>query len=637
MTLLALILIATTACSDETPSTQETQSQSDGQLNDGAQVNSMDASVEVADALADLREDGGSGPEPPSRVTIDLNGDGRIKILLLSSSRGIESNRPGFAVNEIALKLQTMLESDEMVDSQVLVTAQDLYRTTQLETGYGQGGDVYNWPYFCHSIMQYLVWPDGLEQRLQNLRGMTEHDWDHIIVTGDPGIVLTTPGFHALGVHELATLAAEGDAQLHILVGWTNQPDDQDRLSYAAELIQTNARFEIGLIPAAKAWWSIADTLRDSGPGHPSENGAKLAAATIVSHFLDRQIREQATGSDLDLYSAAYDAVRARRETPAASASDLGDRPFGPASISARKLHFNHTGTSSENGILRGLRWVTAQGRVALERGGDAPIHFNYGRANTEFEANKRYRIAPDEFDYSLGFPMQDHSNHGDVTMLYGLDKRRSDDENGTDLGVARKMSRDDELPHARTIPIRTLHARLRAALPDQSAYSDGWHMNHDLDKASGAFMYTLLTGHCALGDEPEDQNSPDWRAWLAHKTGFQTAWSLMTLSGHTPCLRVLPSDADSRTLRAAEPISLSVSLGTTPTTDVKISIVSNAAVQITPNEFIITPDDHLTPREVTVQSAEAMDAEMINIRTVAQSEDPAYDGVEDNWIYLVD
>ena len=89
MTLLALILSATAACSDDKPSPQETQSQADGQLNDGAQTNGMDASVDVADALADLREDGDSGPKPPSRVTIDLNGDGSIKILLLSSSRGI--------------------------------------------------------------------------------------------------------------------------------------------------------------------------------------------------------------------------------------------------------------------------------------------------------------------------------------------------------------------------------------------------------------------------------------------------------------------------------------------------------------------------------------------------------------------
>ena len=379
---LCLILILTTACADDQRSPREMQNQADSQLSDGSLMSSMDSGVDSADGLTGSTEDAGSDTEQSPRSAIDLNDDGTIKILLLGSSRGIEANRPGFAVDDIAIKLQTLLESADTVNSSVIVAAEDLYRTKQLDTGYGQGGDVYNWAYYCHSLMQYLVWPDDLEQRRQALRGLADHDWDHVIVTGDPGIILKTPGFHALGVHELATLVDEGDAQLHLLVGWTNQPDDQERLSRAADIIQANARFEIGLIPAANAWWAIPDTLRDSGPDHPSENGAKLAAATILSHFLDRPVSVGATGSDLDLYSAAFDAVQTRRESAIAGPNELGARPFAPAGISARKLHFNHTGTSSENGILRGLRWVTAQGRVALERGGNAPIHFNYGRAN---------------------------------------------------------------------------------------------------------------------------------------------------------------------------------------------------------------------------------------------------------------
>ena len=144
--------------------------------------------------------------------------------------------------------------------------------------------------------------------------------------------------------------------------------------------------------------------------------------------------------------------------------------------------------------------------------------------------------------------------------MLYGLDKRRSDDENGTDLGVARKMSRDNELPHARAIPIRTLHARLRAALPDQSAYSDGWHMNHELDKASGAFMYTLLTGHCAPGDEPEDRT-----ARLARLVSTQNRVSdrlvINDIERYTPCLEFCPPIRIAEAARSRACL-LSVSLG---------------------------------------------------------------------------
>ena len=43
----------------------------------------------------------------------------------------------------------------------------------------------------------------------------------------------------------------------------------------------------------------------------------------------------------------------------------------------------------------------------------------------------------------------------------------------------------------------------MQEAIPGQSAYGDAWHMHNDLNKAIGAYMYTLLTGLCDVGDEP--------------------------------------------------------------------------------------------------------------------------------------
>ena len=83
-------------------------------------------------------------------------------------------------------------------------------------------------------------------------------------------------------------------------------------------------------------------------------------------------------------------------------------------------------------------------------------------------------------------------------------------------------MVRNSELPYARAIPIRTLYAQLKEAIPSQSAYSDSWHMHGNLDKATGAYMYTLLTGECNLGDQPIDQNSTEWQTWMAHKIGYE-------------------------------------------------------------------------------------------------------------------
>jgi hypothetical protein len=70
---------------------------------------------------------------------------------------------------------------------------------------------------------------------------------------------------------------------------------------------------------------------------------------------------------------------------------------------------------------------------------------------------------------------------------------------------------------------------------PEQSAYRDSWHMHRDLDKASAAYMYTLLTNKCALGDEPDDDTASDWMTWRSHKIGCDTAWTVMHMDGNSP------------------------------------------------------------------------------------------------------
>ena len=130
---------------------------------------------------------------------------------------------------------------------------------------------------------------------------------------------------------------------------------------------------------------------------------------------------------------------------------------------------------------------------------------------------------------------MQDNGNHGNTSMLYGLDKRVNEANNSTDLGTALYMIRNSELPNARAIPVRTLYAQLKEAIPTQSAYSDNWHMHGNLNKAIGAYMYTLLTGDCVLGEEPTDINSNEWKLWMSHKIGYETAYNLMYLKGTIP------------------------------------------------------------------------------------------------------
>jgi hypothetical protein len=81
---------------------------------------------------------------------------------------------------------------------------------------------------------------------------------------------------------------------------------------------------------------------------------------------------------------------------------------------------------------------------------------------------------------------------------------------------------------------LRTLVAQLLEEIPGIEIYSDSWHMSGDLNKAIGAYMYTMLTSDHALEGEiePSDVTSTEWRTWKAHQIGYRTAWNLMYMEG---------------------------------------------------------------------------------------------------------
>ena len=568
-----------------------------------------------ADTAADTAADTGLAALDP-----DLDGDGTVRVLVLGSSRALDGSSE--APEALASELEALLEgfSDLSLDTEVV--AEDLYDQALVTTGYGQAGQEYDWAYHRHSLAQYYYWPDGRDARWSRLAG-GETPWDHVLLVGDPRITSAYPGFHALGVNRIAEKVTEGGAAPLLLMAWDADPS-------IAQRVADNAIVPLEVIPVAEAWSSLDATERESA------SPTALTAATLFAHLTGRSASESAHTTDPSLAEAGLTAVRDERERAPFGGLFEASSPFARCDISDRILTYNHTGTSSERGILRGLQWVLDRARVRLIPEGEPPLHFNYGRANTEFEAHKRYQVDPERFQFSLGFPMQDHSNHGDTSMLYGLDKRRDAFENGTDLGVAQKMMRDGELPTARALPVRALFARMHELIPEQSAYADGWHMNADLDKATGAFMYTLLTGHCAVDAEPTDTNSPEWRSWMAHKIGYETAWSTMHLSGRAPCLRVLPDSIDSTTVSSAEPATLTVSFQSRPRSTVSVRLeVSDDSASVSPTELVFSPDDHTTPRTITLEHSGTA-AQTILLTATTQSDDPAFDGVVDRWTYGV-
>jgi hypothetical protein len=487
-------------------------------------------------------------PKIPKDELADINKDGVLNILLLGSSKSIQryssfSNTGAhpFSTQSTAEELQNILLADPEISVGVYVESEDIYTSKQVATGVGQGGSANNLTYHRHSLMQYYYWPEGLDNRNQNLSGNNAKDWDYVVIAADPYIVATTPGYYSLGVDKIASKVAEGNAKPLLLMMWPKQPiegvsiDHFEEFTYRAS---DGAKVEISTVPAGLAWKNLSAQQQATGSTHPTANGAYVAAASIYSHIFD----QSAATSDYEYNNAiayiALSTIKQEANKQHYSGTSNFISPFMACNIDDMQLNYTHTGSSSENGIKAGLNWVFSKSDATLVRNGTPPVNFNYGRANSNFEANKRYKIDASKSNFSFGFPMQDNSigGIGDISMQYGLDKRSSFTENDTDLGTASFMIKNAELPLARAVPIRTLLVQMKEVIPGHPAYSDSWHMHRNLDKAVGGYMYTILTGDCALGTQPSDQTSAAWKTWMSHKIGYETAWKVMTMKTAPEC-----------------------------------------------------------------------------------------------------
>lgn len=487
---------------------------------------------------------------------LDFNGDGEINIMVIGTNNAINGGEE-FSPDQIAAELQNILAADPAITLNVNVVAEDVYRSKIVTLGLGGNGTEFNWRHYSHSLTQYYYWPEGLDARMDNLSGNGSVDWDYVVIGADPQIIASMPGFYALGVNKIAAKVAEGNAQPLLLMMWASTANSGASTAHFEEFTYRTAdgaKVSLPVVPSGLAWDALPAGKKDVASVHPTPNGSYLTAATVYSHLCGDNAASSDYTYDDEIADVALATVTAEENEVHYSGERTFISPFKACDIDDQEINYNHTGTSSENGIRGGLNWVFNQVPETLQNGGDPPIDFNYGRANSNFEENKRYKVDPTRFDFSYGFPMQDHGNHGNVSMLYGIDRRLSGTMNDTDLGVARFMIAESELPYARAIPIRSLYAQMKEAIPGQSAYRDSWHMHRDLDKAIGGYMYTLLTGKCALGEEPGDPTSSAWRTWMSHKIGYETAWTLMNFDGDPPCgLVSLPVELADFAVRSAD------------------------------------------------------------------------------------
>ena len=465
----------------------------------------------------------------------DINGDGTLNILVLGTTESIHTSSEEFSPYQVTIELQNILSADTNIIIGINVVAEDIYRTKNVSTGIANQFTS-NLDYYCHSLVQYYYWPEDRIERMNNLTGDSIFDWDYVIIGSDPYIISKMPGFYSLGVNKIAKMVADGGAIPLLLMSWLKDSTFIDHFEEFTYRTADGAKVLLDNIPAGLAWNSLPNNKKDIASFHPTPNGAYLSAASIYAHIFNRSASLSHYIYDDQIADIAESAVVNATSSIHYTGCRSFISPFKSCEIIDSMLIYNHGGTSTEQGILNGLNWVVTEAQKTLQYSANPPIHFNYGRSS--MGTTHLYVADSSQFDFSFGYPLQDDLSSGLVSMQYGIDQRVNENDVETDLGVALHMVNHSELPTARNVPMRTLISQMLEEIPGIKIFPnfDPWHLSPDVNKAIASYMYTMLTGDCALEGSLPPADSIEWRTLMAHKIGYRTAWNVMHMQGHNPC-----------------------------------------------------------------------------------------------------
>ena len=564
-----------------------------------------------------------------------------LNVLVIGSTESIESSYAAFDPTDVTSQLDMILSGDpDYIGTTINVEFHDIYREDSVWVNIGGNGSLHeNWIHKRFSLFTYCNYPADTATNRSNLQGGLTHDWDYVIIMGDPYMISLLPGYYALGVNEVLDYIEEGGAEAFLFMQW---PDDTnsstiDHFEDVTYRIGDGAVSNLPVIPAGLAWDTLNPTLNDASgtTDHPSPNGTYLAAASIYStvflknatystYIYNNQIADQAYqtsqyAQNQQHYNGTFDFVS----------------PFSSCNIITNSIDYLQTGSSTENGFQVGFIDVWQEEQLYSTT---SPYNFNYGRANYYFEPWKRYKNDPVLYPYALGFPMQDHSISGDSTTFYGIDYREDDIENGTDLGVARYMLNVDQASQLRAVPVRSITAELLKVDPTETIYSDSWHISHGVNRAVGSYMFTLLTGKCGLQDSTETgPNAETFHTGM--RVGYNTAWTVMHLKGKSPGFRVLRTNISDTIIEPTTPTTLEVFFLYQPTDTVRVTISSDndPAVDYGASELIFTPSNYDVPQTVSVVSLPGpIQNDQATLYFTAESNDIFFNDFYDAWAYSV-
>ena len=589
-------------------------------------------------------------------VGIPFGAHADLDILVIGSTHSFSEGGESGVVHEkafdpsvIAAELQSILAGDPAITETVQVVFEDIYQTKTLDTNIGSGGTVYSFNYRCYSLAQYYMWPEGRAARLANLRGANGTAWDYIVIMGDPYQMANMPGMFAEGIEMLVREINQGTAQPILFAQWPENSSGFTANQFNEVVYRAGDSAGVAVVPGGLAWENLVS--QDVSPQHPSPHGAYLAAASVYSELYDKSAKTSIYTYNDAIADHALDTVQATASVAQYTGNFTANNVFAMKYVYDRHINYNHTGTSSENGIQGKLNGAFNRCKVSYTKYGSsgswpaglAPIDFNYGRGNDWFEDNKDYHVDPSLYDRSYGFPMQDYFDTAPTTMPYGIDKRYwngSQYEDGTDMGIAYNMirpgTRELGLPlDVRAIPTRLMWTRIFEVAPSLDVVPDGTHMNSVLLDAIGTYIYTLQSGRCPVTDEPAPQGSSAWQTWFGQKTGYETAWRLSHGTTRAPGFQVLPSSSTATNVTPSSAQSLSVRFMMPPKSNVTVSVTTDdpLAGKVSPATLTFTPANYNEAQTVTVTGESGLAGTYaFDVVLSANSGDPVYEAVVDKW-----
>ena len=548
-----------------------------------------------------------------------------VNVLIIGSSKtgldypGIDNgNSSAYSSTEIQTELKNILDGAGL--GTVNVAFEDVFRSKDYFTASYNLASWYYWPY-----------PAGVETttRWPNLRGENGTVWDYVVLIGDPYTIEEIPGLYAHGVARVGEEVAKGSAEAVLLMPWPG-PDSTSTVNHYKEVVYRTGRSGgYKVAPAGLAWQAALDASEvTAGGGHPNNDGAYMAAATIFSRVWGQAGVTSTYNPKPALTTIVNDTVSTNVGAPQYSGEFNFQNPFLMLTSNHRSINPGKTigGSSTEDGFIFASHEAASSIRVGISRTSGGP-QFLFGRDTGNPDGNKDYR--------NRGYGVRAFA------YFYQVEGTSGSTEQDNDLHIGNIMRYDIELADQvasesdtfRVMPRRLLWAEFHRFFPTINPKPDGTHVNGEASRAVGVFATTLVTGRCPMGSKPSNPT----HKWIAQKAGYEAAWHMGRVQSRAPGFKVLPSATDRLTVKPGTPETMTVQFMLPPKEDVtvNVSVTGGSPVTVTPNTLTFTPENHDVPQNVTVAADGGQTVEDdFNVVYTTISADEVYNDLSDSWSY---